>query len=322
MSSSTASSFWKLQASATVPGKARETSATISSALIASTSEASGSVNVLAATEEHLLQRVAAETQAERLERDHLVRRDVPEVDRRPELLHEPRLGRLRRRLEDDVRGADDVGDVGDQLGAHAAVRVEDAGRAALARLGDDLPGARFELLVEPRRPLVDRVLDARVLRADLGENGEIAREVGDQLELALARDVDRPVGDLDMREAQVLQPRLVVVEPALRVDDLEERAAEDDGLVAQHVQLALEALRHVRRAPAELDDRDVLAGDLEDVLPRARAEALVDHVGQADVAADAEIKGGHRAPRASPSRGSARRDRASCRARRSRPSA
>ena len=51
--------------------------------------------------EQHLLQRVAAQAEAQRLERDHLVGRDVAEVDRRAELLDEPGLRRLRRRLED-----------------------------------------------------------------------------------------------------------------------------------------------------------------------------------------------------------------------------
>ncbi len=106
------------------------------------------------------------------------------------------------------------------------------------------------------------------------------------------------------------------------RIHDLEERPADHHGLVAQHLELALEIVRDVRGAPAELDDRDVIAGDLEHVLPRARAEALVDHVRQADVLAETEIKGGHRAPPASPWRASARRGRASCRARRCRPSA
>ena len=67
-------------------------------------------------------------------------------------------------------------------------------------------PASRSSL--QPRDPLVGRVLDGRVLRADLGEDGEVAREVGDQLELPLARDVDRAVGDLDVREAEPLQPR------------------------------------------------------------------------------------------------------------------
>src|SRR5204863_4679253 len=61
-----------------------------SSADMASKSR-SGSAGAVA-IDQHLLQRVAAQTEAQRLERDHLVGRDVPEVDPRPELLHEPRL--------------------------------------------------------------------------------------------------------------------------------------------------------------------------------------------------------------------------------------
>ena len=83
------------------------------------------------------------------------------------------------------------------------------------------------------------RELDGRVLRADLGEDGEVAREVGDQLELALARDLDRSVGDLDVREPELVEPGLVLVEPVADVDDLEERAADDDRLLAQDVELA-----------------------------------------------------------------------------------
>src|SRR5262245_51572071 len=52
--------------------------------------------------DEHLLERVAPETQPQRLERDHLVGRDVAQIDIGAEVLHEPRLGRLRRRLPDD----------------------------------------------------------------------------------------------------------------------------------------------------------------------------------------------------------------------------
>src|SRR5262249_40391086 len=142
MSSKTASSFWKEQASETLPGKSSRQSATTSSARMASSADDSGSVNVLSPIEQHLLQRVAAKTEAQRLERDHVVRRNVPEVHRRPELLHEPCLCSLRRRLEDDVRGPDGVRDLVDQIRSHAARRVEDPGGPAFARLGDDLPGA------------------------------------------------------------------------------------------------------------------------------------------------------------------------------------
>src|SRR5690349_19887444 len=115
MSSSTDASFWKVHATATQPGNSRTTSATISSKLIASISAASGSVNVLA-TQQRLLQRVAAQAEPQRLEGNDFLGRDVAEVDRRAELLHEPRLGRFRRRLEDDVRRPDHVCDLGDQL--------------------------------------------------------------------------------------------------------------------------------------------------------------------------------------------------------------
>src|SRR5919199_560233 len=67
-----------------------------SSAAKASNSRSGSAV----ATEQHLLQGVAAETKPQRFERDHLVGRDVAEVRVRPELLDEPRLRGLRRRLE------------------------------------------------------------------------------------------------------------------------------------------------------------------------------------------------------------------------------
>ena len=217
----------------------------------------------------------------QRLERNHFLGRDVAEVDLGPELLHEPGLSRLRRRLEDHVLGSDRGGDLADQLRPHPATGVEDPSGTALARLGDHLPRARGQLLPEPAGPLGGAVLDRRVLRADLGEHGEVAGEVGDELELALARDLDGAVRDLDVGKAKLAEPALVVVEPVLDVDDLEEGAAEDDGLLLQHVQLPPQVRRDVRRAPAELDDVDQVAGHLEHVLPPAGAEALVDHVRQ-----------------------------------------
>src|SRR5215207_11140565 len=63
----------------------------MSSADMSSSSD-SGSGGAVA--KQHLLQGVAAEAEAERLERDHLVGRDVAEVDVGAEVLHEPRLRR------------------------------------------------------------------------------------------------------------------------------------------------------------------------------------------------------------------------------------
>src|SRR5687768_9574797 len=73
----------------------------ISSSAVMASKSRSGSCGWLSAriAKEHLLQRVRTEPEAKRLERDDLVRRDVPEVDLRPEVPHEPGLRRLRRRL-------------------------------------------------------------------------------------------------------------------------------------------------------------------------------------------------------------------------------
>ena len=87
-------------------------------------------------------------------------------------------------------------------------------------------------------------------------------------------------------------------------------------------IELPLQVAGHVRRSPAELDDVDVVAGRLEQVLDRARAEALVDHVREAGAAPRQleEVRASQRAPPAVASPPPARRGRRSCRARRCRP--
>src|SRR5215213_2097350 len=99
----------------------------------------SGSCGAVA-TEKHLLQRVAAETEPERLQRDHLVGRDVAEVDVRAELLDEPGLRFLRRGLEDEVGDSDLVDDLVDEAGSHLSGRAVDTRGTALAALRDHLP--------------------------------------------------------------------------------------------------------------------------------------------------------------------------------------
>src|SRR4051812_28705875 len=114
-------------------------------------------------------------------------------------------------------------------------------------------------------------------------------------------------------------------------MDDLEERSAADDRRVERTVErdLLLEVVRDVARAPAELDDVDELAADVEHALDVAEIEPLVHHVREADVARlagtrgnieEAVIKAGHIAPSVFPGPRSARRGRANCRARRCRP--
>src|SRR5262249_1729090 len=123
MSRRTVSSFWNEHASATRPSNCSSANKTTRSAAHVSTS--GGSCSVVA--KEPLLHRVAPEPEAEGLERDRLVGRDVAEVHARADVLDEPALRGLRRRLEDDIRGANRVGDLADELGAHAARGVENA---------------------------------------------------------------------------------------------------------------------------------------------------------------------------------------------------
>src|SRR5215211_3058813 len=276
-----------------------------------------------AVAKQDLLQGVGAKTAAERLERDHLVRRDVSEVDGRAELLHEPGLRDFGGRFEDDVIEVDHAADLRDQLRPHLALRREDPRAAALARFSDHLPCTRLELLAQPARPLVRREFDGGVLRADLREDGELARKLRDQLELLLARDLDRTVGDLDVRQPELAKPTLVLLHLPARPDCFEERAADDDSLLSEHLELAAQVRRHVGRAPAQLDHVDVVAARLEDVLPRPRPEPLVENVGQAAFARlKAELKGRQGSSPGASRPPRSRRGRASCRASRCRPRA
>src|SRR5581483_1476257 len=155
--------------------------------------------------------------------------------------------------------------------------------------------------------------------------------EVLDQLELAVTRDLDRSVGDLDVREAELPQPRLELVELAARVDGLEERPAADDRRLERAVErdLLLEVVRDVARAPAELDDVDELTGCVEEALDVPEVQPLVDDVGEPLVprlalaprhAEEAVVKAGHTVPPASGAHAPGRRGTASCRGRRCRP--
>src|SRR6266540_1258227 len=280
------------------------------------------------------LQGVGAEPEAKRFERDDLVGRDVAEVDLGTEAADEPALGGLRRGLEDDVAEVDPVDDLVDEAGSHLAGRAEDAGRATLPRFGDDLPGAGVELVLHPLDPLVGGVDDVGVLRADLGHDDEVLGQLGDQLELAIVREGDGAVRDLDVRDALLGEPRPVLVELVPADDRLEERSAADDGHVDGAVErdLVLEVARDVRGAPAELDDVDVVAGRPEEALDVDEVEALVDDVceplrarlrgtrGQVEEVLGTTVRAVHRDPPVACGPVPERRGRASFRARRSQP--
>src|SRR5205823_13988380 len=143
MSRRIVSSFWNEQASAARPGKCSSTSSSTSWGVRASMSGGRGRL----ATEEHLLERVAAQPEPQGLERDHLVGRDVAEIDVRAEVLDEPGLALLRRRLPDQSFEGNSVLDLVHEPRPELTARPVDAGGAALPALGDAAPGPRVELL-------------------------------------------------------------------------------------------------------------------------------------------------------------------------------
>lgn len=84
------------------------------------------------------------------------------------------------------------------------------------------------------------------------------------------------------MSQTELAKPPFVLVDLAASPDGLEEGAAHDDPFVAQYLELASEIGRDIGGSPPELDHVDVVAGRLENVLPGARPEALVEDVRQA----------------------------------------
>ena len=211
-----------------------------------------------------------------------------------------PRLTSLPKRRRNQtcwsLRGAskssrstgDRVGDLVDQAHPHLAVGAEDAGVAGLARLGDHLPGAGRELRLDLLDPQVRRH-DARgVLAADLREHDEARRRQAlDQLELALVLQRDRPVGDLDVAQAELAQPGDQLVDAALRDRELGQRAAEHDGdpvvAVARELGWRLSVTSAVPQP--SLTRSTALAGDLDEAVDLGDREAAVEHVRDAPLA-------------------------------------
>ncbi len=89
------------------------------------------------------------------------------------------------------------------------------------------------------------------------------------------------------MAQPELAQPGDEPLDPALADRDLGQRAAEHDRDAARGValELGLQIGGDERRAPAELDDVDAVAGDLEQPVDLGHRQAPVDHVGDAVLA-------------------------------------
>ena len=127
---------------------------------------------------------VGTQPLADRLDRDDVARRDVAEVHVRTEVLHQPHLLVLLRRLEHHAAGIDLGLDLLDQARFHLAGALVDADGAGFAAFADHLPRARAELFLDVLHPARRRDDARAVLAADLREDREMPREPLDVLEL------------------------------------------------------------------------------------------------------------------------------------------
>ena len=184
--------------------------------------------------------------------------------------------------------------------------RPVDAGGAALAALGDHLPGAGVELLADPLRPTGTARSPPRS-PSSRPPRGRRSRARARRSARACARAAARSSRPRSRRarSGSRSSQRLYSSSLSLRDDGLEERPAAHDRRLERAVErdLLLEVVRDVRRPPAELDDVDVLAGGVEEPLDLAEVQPLVDDVRQAARRAASARASGRRGTRCRQSR-------------------
>src|SRR5262249_47326563 len=232
-------------------------------------------------------QGVRAQPLTDGLERDDVLGRHVAHVHVGSEVLDEPHLLGLARRLEDDPAGIHLHLDLVDESCLDLAGGVVDAARPRLATLDDHLPGACRDLALDLIDPSLGRDDVGPVLAPHLGEHGEVLRQPLDVSELLGEGDLDGAVGDLDVLEVVGLEERDVLAQLLAVHRELEQAptAAHGDAVSPERLELGLEVLHHHRRRPAELDDVDVARAHLEHALDLADGKALVEHLREADLA-------------------------------------
>ena len=157
-------------------------------------------------------ERVPAQPEAQGLDRDHLVGRDVAEVHVAAEVLDEPHLLLLAGRLEQQPAAVDGLADLLDEAFLHLAVRVIHPHGARLAALRDHLPRPGLELLLDHLDPALGSEDDVLALAADLAEDGEVLRQALNRLDLLRVIELDRAVRHFEVIDADVLGPGDVVL--------------------------------------------------------------------------------------------------------------
>ena len=162
------------------------------------------------------VERVVAQAAAQRLQRDHVVGGDVAEVDVRADVAQQPRLlacaaaprrspSRDRPRARSRSTSSAWTAPLGSNsptvpLSRPSAMTQRRAGREVAEHLGAPRVGVRGR----------------GALAADLGDHGELLRELRDELRLLRRRHRQRAVGDLDVVDPELAQPVDVALELAL----------------------------------------------------------------------------------------------------------
>ncbi len=199
------------------------------------------------------VERVEAQAAAQRLQRDHVLGADVAEVRRsaRPGAAATPAASaaaprRSRVSLPERAPGSRRRARRGRLPSASNSPTVPLSRPSAITIAA---PAAR-SLSISAHQSLATA---SAALAADLGDHGELAGELRDQLGLARARQRQRAVGDLDVIDPQLVQPLDVALQPSLVDGDLQQRPAGADGDagVAADRDLVGHGAADVRGAPA-----------------------------------------------------------------------
>src|SRR5712691_3976382 len=225
---------------------------------------------------------VGPEPPAESLYTENLVGWDVAQVRLGADMLHEPGLLSLRRRLEDDARYGDLSNDRFHQLLPDLTGGRVEAHGAGFAAFRDHVRGSSRQVLSHSLRPFGGDNRGHRILRTHLGQYREVLSEVSDQLSLQLGSQPDRSLGHLDSVHSHLGDPPGELTGLALHDRDLEQRAPWRNAHVMRPTRrhLAGNVPADIRRAPSELHDVDVGPGEVQPGLQGLERETLVQHVG------------------------------------------